>query len=63
MYDELFGLLDAEDLHRAYAQITVPNGPSLALHERFGFRQVAYYSEIGRKFDRDWDIIWLERPM
>ena len=63
MYDELFGLLDAEDLHRAYAEITVPNDPSLALHERVGFRQVGYYSEIGRKFDRYWDIIWLERPM
>ena len=25
--------------------------------------EVASYSEVGRKFDRYWDVIWLERPM
>ena len=63
MYDDLFARLATEDVHRCYAGITLPNDASVALHERSGFRRVASYSEVGRKFDRYWDVIWLERPM
>ena len=63
MYDELFARLGTEDVHRAYAGITLPNDASVALHERSGFHRVAAYTEVGRKFGRYWDVIWLERPM
>lgn len=35
----------------------------VALHERFGFRKVAHYSEQGRKFGRYWDVAWFEKPL
>ena len=61
LYASLFASLEGEDVHRAYAGIALPNPASVALHERFGFERVAYFSEQGRKFGRYWDVAWFER--
>ena len=63
LYAELFRALEGEDLHRAYAGITLPNTASVALHERFGFKRVAHFTEQGRKFGRYWDVAWFEKPL
>jgi phosphinothricin acetyltransferase len=63
LYSELFKVLANEDINRFVAAITLPNDASIALHKRFGFRQVGVFSENGRKFGRYWDVAWLERPM
>jgi len=63
LYAALFDAIAGEDIHRAYAGITQPNEASVALHERFGFRRVALYSEQGRKFGRYWDVAWFEKPL
>ena len=63
LYENLFKSLEGEDLHRAYAGIALPNPPSIALHERFGFKRVAHYTEQGRKFGRYWDVAWFEKPL
>jgi phosphinothricin acetyltransferase len=63
LYTALFDALDGEDVHRAYAGIALPNDASVALHERFGFRRVAYFTEQGRKFDRYWDVAWFEKSL
>jgi phosphinothricin acetyltransferase len=52
-----------EDLHRAYAGITLPNAVSVALHRRFGFEHVGTFREQGRKFDRYWDVAWFEKAL
>ncbi|WP_405491900.1 GNAT family N-acetyltransferase [Streptomyces sp. NBC_00096] len=63
LYESLFAALATEPVHRAFAGITVPNMPSIRLHERFGFRQVGEFSEAGRKFDRYWDVRWYEKDL
>jgi phosphinothricin acetyltransferase len=63
LYEELFKLLQREDLHRAYAGIALPNQASIALHERMGFKRVAHFTEQGRKFDRYWDVGWYEKAL
>jgi phosphinothricin acetyltransferase len=63
LYQELFKILEDEDVHRANAGITLPNPASIALHERFGFKRVALFTEQGRKFDRYWDVAWFEKPL
>jgi phosphinothricin acetyltransferase len=63
LYEELFPLLEGEDVHRAYAGIALPNPASVALHERFGFKQVAQFTEQGRKFGRYWDVAWFEKAV
>jgi phosphinothricin acetyltransferase len=63
LYSRLFEELDGEDLHRAYGGVTIPNAASIALHERFGFERVAYFTEQGRKFGRYWDVALYEKPL
>ena len=65
LYKALFEALADEDLHRAYAGIAQPdlNAASVRLHERFGFRYVGTYREVGRKFGRYWDVAWYEKEL
>ena len=63
LYQALFEALAGEDIHRAYAGITMPNDASVALHSKFGFRQTGYFTEQGRKFDRYWDVAWFEKEI
>lgn len=63
LYTALFDVLGGEDVHRAYAGITLPNAASEAIHRRFGFRQIGIYGEVGRKFGKYWDVVWYERAL
>ncbi|MCF1599551.1 GNAT family N-acetyltransferase [Streptomyces muensis] len=63
LYKALFEALTQEDVHRAYAGIVPPNEASRRLHERFGFRHVGTYREVGRKFGRYWDVAWYEKEL
>ncbi|MFF1448671.1 GNAT family N-acetyltransferase [Streptomyces sp. NPDC058274] len=63
LYKALFEALAGEDLHRAYAGIAQPNEASARLHERFGFRHVGTYRQVGRKFGRYWDVAWYEKEL
>ncbi len=63
MYRTLFDALRGADLRRLVAGITIPNDPSVKLHRQFGFREVGVFSDVGRKFGRYWDVLWMERPL
>ena len=63
LYTALFDLLAREDLHRAYAGITLPNDASVALHHKFGFTDIGVYHEVGFKFGRYWDVGWYEKSL
>ncbi|MGP8072114.1 MAG: N-acetyltransferase family protein [Thermoplasmata archaeon] len=63
LYRALFDSIQDEDLHRAAAVIALPNPASVALHTKWGFREVGRLNEVGRKFDRFWDVAFFERPL
>ena len=63
LYKALFDSLANEDVHRAYAGITLPNSASVALHQKFGFSSVGRYREVGRKFEHYWDVEWFEKSL
>lgn len=63
LYERLFDALNQEDVHRAFAGITLPNAASAALHERFGFTLIGVFSDAGRKFGRYWDVAWYEKHL
>jgi len=63
LYERLFEALREEDLHRAFAAITVPNEASMNLHRSVGFEKTGVFTEAGRKFGRYWDVLWLARQM
>ena len=51
--------LRARGFHTAVAVVTLPNPPSVAYHERLGYRAVGILPEVGRKFDAWHDIgLW-----
>jgi len=61
LYQALFALLNHEDIHRVVAGVSQPNPASNALHQRFGFKQVGTFSQVGRKFGQYWDVMWWEK--
>jgi phosphinothricin acetyltransferase len=63
LYTALFKQLKGQSLHRAYAGITLPNEPSISLHEKFGFTKTGHFHEVGYKFDRYWDVAWFEKRL
>jgi phosphinothricin acetyltransferase len=63
LYSALLEALATEDVHRAYAGVALPNDASVALHHAFGFTDVGVFTEVGRKFGRWWDVLWLERAV
>lgn len=63
LYTALFEALADEDVHRAYAGIAQPNEASHRLHTRFGFRHIGTFTEVGRKFDRYWDVAWYQKDL
>lgn len=63
LYTELFIALANEDLHRAYAGITLPNEASVTIHKKFGFKKAGIFTESGRKFGKFWDVLWMEKGL
>lgn len=47
--------------HVAIAGVDADNHPSLRFHERLGFTRVAHFRQIGFKFERWLDLIFLQR--
>ncbi|MFT7620245.1 MAG: L-amino acid N-acyltransferase YncA [Planctomycetota bacterium] len=44
--------LSSRGFHVALGAIALPNPASIALHEKLGFKKVAEFPEVGRKFER-----------
>jgi phosphinothricin acetyltransferase len=63
MYGDLLGRLAADGMHLAVAGIALPNPGSLALHRALGFDEVGVMREVGRKFDRWIDVLWLQKRL
>ena len=63
LYRALFETIADQDIRRIVAGVAQPNPASNALHERFGFRRIGLFTEVGRKFSKYWDVLWMERPL
>jgi len=56
LYADLLAQLAAGGYHLAIGGIAQPNVASVALHEKFGFKKVAHFSEVGCKFGKWVDV-------
>src|SRR5262249_26951854 len=63
LYDELFPILKARDVHAVIGGIALPNQASVGLHERFGLRKVAHFHEVGFKHGRWVDVGYWQRTL
>ena len=60
LYATLLDRLRERDLHIVIGGIALPNDASAGLHEALGFRKVAHFSEVGKKFGRWLDVGYWE---
>jgi phosphinothricin acetyltransferase len=60
LYAALIVELQRRSIHSLMGGIALPNPASIALHEKFGFRKVAQFEQVGRKFERWIDVGYWE---
>ena len=60
---ELLRLAAAMKKHVMIAGVDADNIASLRLHERLGFEKVAHFREVGWKFGRWLDLVFLQRRL
>ena len=58
LYERLFALLRMQGFVNAFAGITLPNAPSVGLHEAFGFRLIGVHQDVGWKLGAWRDVGW-----
>lgn len=63
LYRRLLAELEARGYVNAVALITASNGGSIAMHERFGFREVGRWHRIGFKHGAWHDAVILQRDL
>lgn len=63
LYDALLSAVRHRGAHVVIGAIALPNPGSVALHEKFGFKKVAHFKEIGFKFERWIDIGYWQRSL
>lgn len=56
LFDSLLQEVRKTSLHVLVSLITLPNEPSIRLHEKFNFYKNAHYKEVGKKFGRWLDV-------
>lgn len=56
LYTALLAQLRSAGIHCVIGGITLPNPASIALHEKFGYQQVARFPQVGYKFERWLDV-------
>ena len=63
LYAALLDELTSTSVHRCYGVIALPNDASVRLHKQLGFTEAGHLTEVGYKFDRYWDTLWLEKRL
>ena len=58
LYDSLLNSLTEQGYQVALAVIGLPNDPSVAFHESFGFEPAGVFHRLGFKFGEWWDVGW-----
>ena len=60
LYQHLLDQLRNTDVKRCYGIIALPNDASVALHLSLGYLEAGHFSEVGFKFNKFWDTLWME---
>lgn len=61
LYTQLFSSVRAYGVHRVLSSVALPNDASVALHKRFGFREVGVFNEYAKKHGQYISSVWLEK--
>ncbi|MGX6961403.1 GNAT family N-acetyltransferase [Vagococcus xieshaowenii] len=61
LYEALERQLKSQGIKTMIASVTAENKESVLFHQKKGYEQAAYLKNIGFKFDRWLDVIWLQK--
>lgn len=56
MISYLLDVADRNRFHSIIACVALPNESSIAIHEKFGFKQISHFREVGHKFNQWQDV-------
>lgn len=59
----LFEELASAEVQRALAGISLPNSASQAMRLWLGFEPVGVFKQVGYKFRRYRDVVWMQKPV
>ncbi len=60
MLDELVKRAKKMGIDNFLASIASPNEPSIRFHEKHGFQQCGKLSNVGRKFGKNFGVVWMQ---
>lgn len=60
LYEALIDALRAQGLHTIISGIALPNDASIRLHDKFGFRKIGHFEQVGYKFGRWIDVAYFQ---
>lgn len=63
LYQELEKILSRQHVVNLAACITGGNRQSVAFHEKFGYKEVAYFKHFGYKFNKWHDVLWMQKVL
>lgn len=63
LYTRLFELLSGRGIYTAFAGITLPNPKSIGLHKAFNFSEAGTFHNVGYKFGKWLDVMWMGKPL
>ncbi len=63
IYDALLNTNKVKNSHVIIGGISLPNEASIILHEKFGFKKVAHFKEVGFKFDQWVDVGYWQKTI
>jgi L-amino acid N-acyltransferase len=61
LVEALFPLAAAKGMHVMIGAIDAANDGSIKFHKRLGFTEAGHFREVGRKFDRWLDLVFMQR--
>jgi phosphinothricin acetyltransferase len=61
--ERLIGEAGGLGIRHIVASVSSLNAGSIAFHLKNGFREAGRLESVGRKFDRDFDVIWFQRDI
>ena len=61
LYDELEKITKLQNILNMNACIAIPDEGSVIFHKKMGYLEVAYFHQCGYKFDKWYDMIWMEK--
>ncbi|MEP4546965.1 MAG: N-acetyltransferase family protein [Saccharospirillum sp.] len=63
LYTQLFSSISTYGVHRLLSGVALPNDASVALHKRFGFKEVGVFNEYAKKHGQYISSLWLEKAL